>query len=467
MSFRGGEPSPWRPSGRPVPDYSRRGTKLKLFVLVAAAMLVLVAIDWARKPNSWQWLWQLDKLAERDEEVNDRLPDPPPGEAGETLVSMDPPASLPAEAALDPVARAWQQGWKDVYDRLEAPERELLFQIVYVAANRQALPPAKSESAAELLARATALWEDYQAAAFQSIAQLTGDDQLLWVDVLRQVNGRFANDLSPAIQSVIDGRTPTEAEERALAGLAETLVALTSARIEDDTVFRPAEREIWFHRLALVRDRSAEELRQRSAGRVAYLQLFKQPDEYRGKVVSVKGTVRLAYRVQAPGNYLGIKEYFVYWIHPEGGPTSPIVVYALAAPPDFPEIHDKDLDRRTTKLNEDVEVTGVFFKRWAYPAKDGTYTAPLVVANVPDWRPSALALAGAETNIRPAEIGAVALAALLIAVCLAVVIWYRTRRRRPADEFVPPNIAALGNLSLAPTTQESLRQLERESQGGA
>ncbi len=463
MSHRRRDVTPIRPAQRPVPDYSHRGTKLRLFVLVAAVMLVLAAIDWARKPHSWQWLWQLDKLAERDEPVNDRLSDPPPRDAADTLVSMDPPASLPPDAALDPVARAWQQGWKDVYDRLEAAERELLFQMLYAAANRQALPPAKSEAAAELLARATTLWEDYQAAAFQSVAQLTGDDQLVWVDVLRQVNGRFANDLSPAIQSVIDGRTPTEAEERSLAGLSETLVALCSARIEDDTVFRPAEREIWFHRLALVRDRSAEELRKRSVGRVAYLQLFKQPDEYRGKVVSVKGTVKLAYRVQAPSNYLGIQQYFVYWIHPEGGPTSPIVVYALGAPPGFPEIHDKDLDRRTTRLSEDVEVTGVFFKRWAYAAKDGTYTAPLVVANVPVWQRSALALDGAATRVSAAEIGVAAVAALLMAVCFALAIWHRTRRRRPADEFTPPNIAALSNLTLAPTTRESLRQLERDT----
>ena len=66
-------------------------------------------------------------------------------------------------------------------------------------------------------------------------------------------------------------------------------------------------------------------------GRVAYLQLYKQSADYRGKMVTVKGTVRLAYRVAAPANYLGVKEYCVYWLYPAGGPDSPLIVYALHA----------------------------------------------------------------------------------------------------------------------------------------
>jgi hypothetical protein len=449
---------------RSVPDYSRRSTKLRLFALVAAFMLVLAVAERARDPKSWQWLWQLDKT-QQPEPLNNRLPDRaerplPPG----TFVMAAERQSTTPE--IDPVDRSWREGWKDIYDRLEPAQRELLFELLHAAANRQALPPGKSAAAAELLAQMTRLWEDYQGAAFQAVAQLKGDDQTLWVDVLRQVNGRFSADLTPAIQAVIDGRTPTESEEQVLARLSETLVAVTTARVEDDTVFRPAERDIWFHILASVRDEPAEGLRQRSLGRVAYLQLFKQPDEYRGKVVSVKGTARWAYRRPAPENYLGIKEYFVYWINPSGGPNSPIVVYALSAPPGFPPIQD-DAAGGMTDLREEVEVHGIFFKRWAYPARDGTYTAPLIVANVPAWQPSGLDLAAQRVGLTPAELGAAAIAALLMTVCVTAVLWYRTRRPRRADEFAPPNIAALENVKLGPTTEEALRQLEREAKGSA
>ena len=62
----------------------------------------------------------------------------------------------------------------------------------------QALPAEKTSAAADLLALATTLWEDYQAAAFQAVAELKGDDQTQWVDVLRQVNSRYSDDLRPA-----------------------------------------------------------------------------------------------------------------------------------------------------------------------------------------------------------------------------------------------------------------------------
>jgi len=144
------------------------------------------------------------------------------------------------------------------------------------------------------------LWEDYQAVAFQSVAELKGDDQAQWIDVLRQVNGRFASDVLPALQEIVAGRNPSEADLVALQGLETTLVALAQAQIQDDTlIFRPAEREIWFHELARVHDLDQAQLEKASLGRVAYLQLHKQPADYRGRLVTVKGTVRLAYRTAA------------------------------------------------------------------------------------------------------------------------------------------------------------------------
>lgn len=449
---------------RPPPDYTQRGPWLRVFLMVAAVMFVLAVAERARDPKSWKWMWKLDQAAQR-EPINNRLPDKPGSGQSGALVTADPPlASVDGAAQLDPTARAWQEGWRDVFARLSAANRDLLFEILHASGQHQKLAADKTAAAADLLASATTLWEDYQAAAFQAVAELKGDDQTQWVDVLRQVNGRFKDDLCPALQAVIDGRTPTEQEERALTGLQTTLVALATAQIEDDTFFRPAERDIWFHLLSEVREAKPQELKQRSLGQVTYLQLFKQTKEYRGRVVSVKGTVKLAYRVQAPANHLGIKEYFVYWIHPDGGPTSPIVVYALEAPAGFPAIQDKDLDRRATRLREEVEVTGVFFKRWAYPAQEGaTYTAPLILAQVPAWRPNTLDLAAGRAGLSHLELGAAIIAALLMAACITAVLWYRTHRPRPADEFAPPNIADLASLKLRPTTQEALRDLERDS----
>lgn len=460
---------------RTVPDYTQRGTKMKIFGMVAALMVVLAFAERARDPKTWNWLWQQDKSAAKAEpKFTNRL------QPQELRTARDPEGTFVSSAekaepavgstlTIDPVQRAWDQGWKDVYDRLDADRRSLLFQLVYCGTSHVTLAPEKQAAAGDLLAVTTTLWEDYQAVAFQSVAKLTGDDQAVWVDVLRQVNTRFSEQVRPALQGVIDGRTLTESEEQALRGFQTTLLSLTRSRIEDDTIFRPAEREIWFHELARVRDTAPEVLQKESRGEIAYLQLFHQPDDYRGQVITVRGTVKLAYRVQAPENYLGIGQYYVFWLQPSGGPTSPIVVYALAPPPGFPPIKDKDIDAETTKLREDVQVTGVFFKRWAYLAKDGdaTYTAPLILANVPKWQPAPPLLTAADRlPITVQNIVLVAGATLVLGLIVGLIL-YKVASRRGPDYAEPPlDMSSLSGVKLKPTASEALRELEDQARSG-
>lgn len=466
---------------RAVPDYTQRSTKLRLFVMVAALMVIVAFAERARDPKTWNWLWQLDKPAKVEPKFTNRLQQKPlrtafdpegtfVSEADKDVRDKAPADEEKKDLTIDPVQRAWDQGWKDVYDRLDADRRSLLFQLIYSGTSHVTLAPEKQVAAGELLQAVTTLWEDYQAVAFQSVSQLTGEDQAVWVDVLRQVNSRFSEQVRPAVQGVIDGRTPTEAEETALRGLEETLLALTRSRIGDDTIFRPAEREIWFHELARVRDTPAVDLKKESLGEIAYLQLFHQPDDYRGQVITISGLARLAYRVKAPENYLGIKQYYVYWIHPSGGPTSPIVVYSLDAPPGFPAIKDKDADRGTTSLREEVRVTGVFFKRWAYLAKDGadTYTAPLVLANMPEWTPAAPLITPADRlPMTVGNIGLLALGTLVLGLIVGLVLYrLATARSRPDYADPPPDLSALKGVQLKPTADEALRELEREARGG-
>jgi hypothetical protein len=251
---------------------------------------------------------------------------------------------------------------------------------------------------------------------------------------------------------------------------AGTFVAISdaSSSIRDDTaVLRPAEREAWFETVSRVRDLDFTEARKSSLGRVAYLQLFRQPDEYRGKLVTVFGTVRLAYRVAATDNELGIEEYFVYWLQPAGGPDSPILVYALEAPPGFPGISEQNKSSESAgKLHEEVEVTGVFFKRAAYAAKGGTYTAPLIIAKVPDWKLQAPDRASAELPVGPVELMALLVAALLLAICAGAVFWKRSGRPRQFSASTSESLDMnLKHVTLGPTTEQSLRQLGRDASG--
>lgn len=232
---------------------------------------------------------------------------------------------------------------------------------------------------------------------------------------------------------------------------------VSNHEVRDDTpVFRPAEQADWFATIAQVQQKADQ-----PAVRVSYLQLYNQPAEYRGKHVAVRGTVRLAYRVPALANELGIEHYYVYWIHPAGGPDSPILVYALEAPPGFPLADGPpQVGKPIPKMHEDVEVSGVFFKRAAYAGQTGTYTAPLIVAARPTWTPATEA--PPKLPLSAVELAIIALVALVLAVCLTAVVWKRSRRPRTSATSVrPPD---LGSLVLGPTASENLRELERHAQ---
>ena len=460
-------------------DYTKRSVKTKLFVMIALLMLVLAVAERARDPKTWQWLADLDKW-ERQESINNRLPPKAPRTSDDDLASFvtgdDEAAEVAAEAtpeqaaepgSLDPIERAWNEGWKEVIERLDDRDRTLLSEILYAAERRQPLPADRHDAAAAAVQTANRLWEDYQAAAFQSIVTLSPADQVQWVDVLRQVNHRWSADVQPSLAAIIDGRTPSENEEILLAGFQRTLDELHLRRIEDDTLFlRPAEREIWLRLQAKARDTDPAELRRQSAGQVGYIQLFKQPEEYRGRPVTIRGTAMYAYRVAVNDNYLGVKEHFVFWINPEGGPTSPIVVYALDVPPDFPAI-PLTADGSMTKLHEDVSVTGYFLKRGAYLGKDGTYTAPLVIANVPQWARRDVSLADTSRfSFGPVWLLPTVVAALVISILLFGLAWWRLRVGEAESHAVMAGStggpANFENVTVTPSTHEALRAMEEQ-----
>jgi hypothetical protein len=420
---------------RVPPDYTQQSVKFRLFIAVAAVILVLAIVERAFDPQARNWFRALDQ-PNSNESLDNRVLNPghrtaldPPGTIVATADSKSVAEATKPGVTIDPVQRAWQQGWKDVVSRFPAADQSLLFELLHRTLHLESLASAKTASAEALIGRINQLWADYQKTAFDSLADLKSDDQAQWIDVLRQVNDRFESEVRPALQSAAAGSL-AENQTAALLALQETLVALAQAQIEDDSVvFRPAEREIWFHELARVQDSEKQPSPKPPAPRVAYLQLHKQPANYRGRWVTIAGTARLAYRVPAPPNYLGIRDFVVYWLHPAGGPDSPILIYALAAPPNFPLALS---GAEPKKIREDIQVTGVFFKRAAYAAQGGTYTAPLLIAHTPRWHPAPAAVTEPSIPFTAFQFAALAFAALLVAICITAVLWSRTAGRRTA-----------------------------------
>jgi hypothetical protein len=243
------------------------------------------------------------------------------------------------------------------------------------------------------------------------------------------------------------GETPPPETRDAFAELRQILEAWSMEQIQDDTPWRAAEKWAWFRLFEKLSGEDGERSEDPSAGRVGYLSLFRQPEVYRGRLVTVRGTARLAYRVQAPPNALGIKQYYVFWLRPSGGPNTPLVIYALETPAGFPALPDKDLEAETSELDEDIECTGYFFKRWAYRAHDGLNTTPLVITHQPRWLSSSQQSDGGELP-SASQIAVGVLAMFVVAMSITLWVYRATRGSRrwsrvprgvvPADATVPP-----------------------------
>jgi hypothetical protein len=199
------------------------------------------------------------------------------------------------------------------------------------------------------------------------------------------------------------------------------------AHIKDDTIIRGSEAKVFYTLLSRAARMDFQSIRAESAGEVEFRQLFQQSDEFRGRAVTVRGTARRAHQLQVNANESGIDAYWEVWVFPDDHPVDPIVVCSARIPEGFPA---------GMQIEEQVELTGYFFKRWAYRARDTLRTTPLVIAGDLAWTPAVAPASGGPTwqNVLVWLVGA-ALAAF------GVVVWVNYRMRRPAHEPLPARIS--------------------------
>ncbi len=198
--------------------------------------------------------------------------------------------------------------------------------------------------------------------------------------------------------------------------------------ITDNTRFRDEENAALFNILGVLRRTDESDLQRASIGRVSWLQLNEQSHEYRGELVTVRGTIRRAHRLDATKNDEGIDGYYRIWLWPDDKPDRPIVVYCLELPQAFPT---------GMELSERGRVSGFYFKRWLYLGKEDLQTAPVLLAKTVSWQENP----PAENNV-PAAFGSIyfliAAAAVLSLLAIGYILFCtrgrsRKEERRPVD----------------------------------
>lgn len=146
--------------------------------------------------------------------------------------------------------------------------------------------------------------------------------------------------------------------------------------IRDNTYFRSVETEAWFHLLGILQKSLPEELAAASLGEVGYVQMVQQPHVYRGRLVTVCGTVRRAEVVEVAENNIGLQTYYLLTVRPAGRQIWPIRIYCLELPDGFPLGKD---------VSASVVAHGFFFKNWSYQWEGGPGLAPILLARTVDW----------------------------------------------------------------------------------
>jgi hypothetical protein len=212
--------------------------------------------------------------------------------------------------------------------------------------------------------------------------------------------------------------------------------------IRDDAISSRDEQPCTLALLNILQKTDLDRLRKASMGRIAYAQLFRQPGEYRGRLVTVSGTVHGVYRVELPENQYGLKEYYQVWLAPPDNRFNPLVIYCLNLPKGFPT---------GDNIAEEAEVTGFFLKRWVYRAKDTLRVAPTLLAKTLQWEKRPVMQQESPADAR--FIAGMVVVVFLLAMLTALFIYLRTRPSR----FVLPE---------GPLDFEKLRSMEesRESQ---
>jgi hypothetical protein len=223
--------------------------------------------------------------------------------------------------------------------------------------------------------------------------------------------------------------------------------------IRDNAPFRAAERDAWWAIFEILQESRQATLNKASNGRVTYLQLSQQSEQFRGELVTMRGTLRRAHRLKAPENELGISDYYQTWITPSDSPGNVVVVYCLHLPEGFPT---------GMKVSEEVGIVGFYFKRWAYEAQDRVRLAPVVLARTLQWQRSAEAVRQPQKNLHGVLL--IVVAASVFALLVSVCIYHQSRRGGRSAAVCSARLDLGPEAEILPEAGQSLRQLSDEEQ---
>jgi len=207
---------------------------------------------------------------------------------------------------------------------------------------------------------------------------------------------------------------------------------------------RNNERGAYFKILAIARDLPEEQLQQAALRGVTFAQMFTDPEDYRGKLVTISGNVKRLMAVPAGQNDFGIKTIYEAWILTTDSGTNPLVLHFTDLPEGIPQGEQVDLSCR---------FTGYFFKKYAYEAGHGPHSTTMLLGKRLEWiQPAKIS---ADGSLAPYILGLV----LIVGAVTIFALWIyaasdRRFRRSHLDRILQASHGAIEEPAIEPTTDE-------------
>jgi len=215
------------------------------------------------------------------------------------------------------------------------------------------------------------------------------------------------------------------------------------AAVKDNTLgVRHFEREAYYALLTKARDSSARSLEQAAQRDVAYAVLMLNPDEFRGKPITIEGEAVRLWKLPVTTNEFGFDDLYEAWIVTSDSGNRPYRVVSTRLPEGIPFVE------KTSKPIR-VKVTGFFFKKEGYQAEGGLTVAPLLLADTLIWSPSK-AVSKRDQTWAPYLVGCV----FFMGMILGLIVWQTARNDKAfhgkhlkrITEASPESIAALNGI---------------------
>jgi hypothetical protein len=436
---------------KPPPNYFSRKVQLKLLLLVGLLVAVVVIASEAADPANYKW-WSGQSQQEESGELSlDMLPKPTATlpvqskmPSPRAISDFHFPAVISKPNSLDPakdkalvIERTRKDIWSQVRENMDPPERMALLSSFDFLRSEQPIPQAQKEALGSGLEKATAAWNAYLWDAAQSLTA-GGEASKPWREILDSVGSEWKNTVLPALTTA-NKEPPVSIPKEdtrwaVLDAHQRTLDQLATADIKDSMTHQAEEAEAFFRMLYELDSHSQQEINENTTGVVKFLELDEQADRYRGKLVTVNGTIRQGTQLIPRRNPYGIEKYYRLSIKPTSGPNSPLLVYTLNLPESIEDLPVGKVE----KLRHEASVTGYFFNKHAYLGQKDILTAPLILAKAPISLEEQL---GEEpiAQVPYVFLASMGIVMLLISVCVAIGI-YRLNRPGGAERDLPQQL---------------------------